>query len=93
MMLLAALSTLAPAIARIDSLNAVYQGTALERIFGPSLGMLLLGAILLIVRWRHSRTLDRAYAIGYGVLVSTQLLVIQFARTPMWDQFASYLLQ
>jgi hypothetical protein len=37
MMLLATLSTMAPAIARIDTLSALYQGTALERIFGPSL--------------------------------------------------------
>ena len=93
MMLLATLSTMAPAIARIASLNALYQGTALEPIFGPSLGMLMLGATLLVVKWALSRTIDRAYAIGYVVLASTQLLAIQFARTAMWDRFASFLLQ
>lgn len=93
MMLLATLSTMTPAIARIDALNALYQGTGFERIFGPSLGMLLLGAILLVGGWCLSKTLDWAYALGYGVLASTQLLVIQFARTRMWDQIASFLLQ
>ena len=93
MMLLATLSTMAPAIGRIDGLNALYQGTALERMFGPSLGMLMLGAIFVVVKWRLSGTFDRAYAIGYGVLASTQLLMIQFARTAMWDRFASFLLR
>jgi hypothetical protein len=92
MMLLATVSTMAPAIGRMDALNALYQGTALERVFGPSLGMLILGAIFFIVKWRLSRTMDRAYVIGYGVLASTQLLMIQLARTAMWDQFASFLL-
>ena len=93
MMLLATLSTMAPAIARIDALNALYQGTVLERIFGPSLGMLILGAAFCFVKWCVARTIDRWYVIGYGVLASTQLLTIQFARTRAWDQFASFLLR
>lgn len=93
MMLLATLSTMAPAIARIESLNVLYQGTALEGIFGPSLGMLMLGALFLVVQWYLCKTIDRAYAIGYGVLAFMQLLVIQFARTAMWDRFASFLLR
>lgn len=93
MMLLATLSTMAPAIARIGPLNVLYQGTVLERVFGPSLGMLVLGATFFLVKWGLSRTIDRPYAIGYGVLASTQLLTIQFARTAMWDQFASSLLE
>jgi hypothetical protein len=40
-----------------------------------------------------ARSIDRWYVIGYGVLASTQLLVIQFARTRVWDQFASFLLR
>jgi hypothetical protein len=51
MMLLATLSTMTPAIARIDALNALYQGTVLERIFGPSLGMLILGAAFCLMNW------------------------------------------
>jgi hypothetical protein len=93
MMLLATLSTMTPAIARIDALNAVYQGTVLERIFGPSLGMLVLGAAFCLMKWCIGRTVDRWYAIGYCVLAATQLLTIQFARTRAWDQFASFLLR
>ena len=47
MMLLATVSTMAPAMARIDVLNALYQGTVVERLCGPSLGMLILGATFL----------------------------------------------
>jgi hypothetical protein len=93
MMLLATVSIMAPALGRIGALNALYQGTMLEIIFGPSLAMLILGAIFLVVKACLSRTVDRAYAIGYGVLAVTQLLTIQFARTGTWDQFASFLLQ
>ena len=93
MMLLATLSTMTPAIARIDVLNALYQGTVMERLFGPSLGMLLLGAAFLVVKWYVTRTIDGWYAIGYGVLASTQLVTIQFARTRVWDQLATFLLR
>jgi hypothetical protein len=93
MMLLATLSTMPPAIARIDVFNALYQGTTLERVFGPFLGTLTLGAIFLMVNWRLSGTIDRTYTMGYGVLACTQLLIMQLARTPMWDQFASFLLR
>jgi len=93
MMLLATVSTMAPAIARIDVLNALYQGTVMERLFGPSLGMLILGATFLVVKWFVTRTIDGWYAIGYGVLASTQLLTIQFARTRAWDELASVLLR
>jgi hypothetical protein len=93
MMLLATLSTMTPAIARIDALNVLYQGTFLERIFGPSLGMLILGAAFCLMNWCVAKTVDRWYVVGYSVLASTQLLTIQFARTRAWDQFASFLLR
>jgi hypothetical protein len=93
MMLLATVSTMAPAIGRIGALNALYQGTVLERIFGPSLGMLVLGGTFLLVKWVLSRTIDRPYAIGYAVLAFTQLLTIQLARTAMWDRLATLLLR
>jgi len=92
MMLLATLSIMAPAIGRIGALNALYQETVLESVFGPSLGMLVLGAIFLVANWCLSRSIDRPYAIGYGVLAFTQLLAIQFARTAIRDRFAGFLL-
>jgi hypothetical protein len=93
MMLLATVSTMAPAIARIDVVNALYQGTVMEGLFGPSLGMLILGATFFVVKWFVTRTIDRWYAIGYAVLASTQLLTIQFARTRVWDELARVLLR
>jgi hypothetical protein len=95
MMLLATLSIMTPAIARIDPLNSLYQGTAIERIFGPSLGMLVLGAAFgaLLQSPRVAATGARSYVIGYGVLAATQLLIIGFARTSVWDTFATFLLR
>jgi hypothetical protein len=95
MMLLATLSIMTPAIARIDAVSALYQGTVMERIFGPSLGMLVLGAAFgVLLQWsRAAATGRRWYVIGYGVLAATQLLIIGFARTSVWDQFATFLLR
>jgi hypothetical protein len=95
MMLLATLSIMSPAIARIDVLNALYQGTAIERIFGPSLGMLVLGAAFGVLLQLQSVAAGRAlpYVIGYGVLAATQLLIIGLARTNAWDTFATFLLR
>ena len=93
MMFLATLSLLDAAIGRIDAVSALYQGTALERIFGPSLGMLAVGAALFVLKWWLARKPDWWYLIGYGVLVFTKAAWIQVARTSAWDRFASVLLR
>jgi len=93
MMLLATLSPLTSAIGRIDSVSALYQGTPLEMVFGPSVGMLVLGAIFFLANWWITHRPDKCYLAGYSVVATTFVATIQFSRTRAWDQLASFLLQ
>jgi len=92
-MLLATLGLLAAAIGRIDAVTRLYQGTALERVFADSLGMLVLGAIFFLVKSWMSRKPDKWYLIGYGALALANLAWVQLARTAAWDRVASFLLR
>jgi len=94
MMLLATLSIMSPAVARIDVVSALYQGTVLERIFGPSLGTLVLGAAFgVLFLWRVPGIGAQWYGIGYCIFATTQMLTIGFARTSLWDHIATRLLR
>ncbi len=93
MMFLATLSLLDAAVGRIDAVSALYAATVLERIFGPSLGMLALGAALFVLKWALAEKPDRWYLIGYAALVFANVAWIQVARTSAWDRFASVLLR
>ena len=93
MMLLATLGLLAAAIGRIDTVTRLYQGTALERVFADSLGMLVLGAVFVFVKSWMTRKLDKWFLIGYGALALANLAWVQIARTAAWDRVASVLLQ
>jgi hypothetical protein len=92
MMFLATFSLLDAAIGRIDAVSALYQSTVFERIFGPSLGMLTLGAALFVLKWWLTRGSDRWYLIGYGALFFANVAWIQVARTSAWDGIASKML-
>lgn len=91
MMLLGTVGAAAAGISRIDTLNDLYTGTGWERAFGPFLFAGVLAVVLLAVRCALTRTLDRAFAIGTGVLVISFLLIMQIARTSAWEQFAGML--
>lgn len=93
MMLLATLSLMDAAIGRIDAVNALYQGTVFERIFGPSLGMLALGAALFVMKLGMTKKPDRWYLLGYGVVVFTSIVWIPLAKTSAWNRLANLLLQ
>ena len=93
MMLLATLSLIDAAMGRMDPVTALYQGTAWEKLFGPSLGMLVLGAALFVVKWGLTRRFDRWYLMGYSVIVIVSTVWIPLARTDGWDQVASRLLR
>ncbi len=93
MMLLATLGPLTAAIGRIDAVIRLYEGTALERVFADSLGMLVLGAIFFFVKWWMTRKPDKWYLIGYGALVLANLAAVQIARTAAWDRVATFLLR
>jgi hypothetical protein len=92
MMLLATLAAMPAAVSRIDSINALYHGTAWETVFGPFFGTLAIGAFFLAMKWLLTRSLDRWFAIGYAGLVVSSALIMQLATTRAWDHFASFLL-
>ena len=75
----------------IGPLNAIYEGTALQSIFGPFLWTLVIATVLLVVKWLTSQRFDRCFAIGYGGLVASCLLVWQVGMTDAWDRFATLL--
>ena len=93
MMLLATLSVLSAAINRIDVINSVYQGTALETIFGPFFAVLALGLIFLIAHTLLTRSLSRPFAIGYGVFLLASLAIMHGSQTSAWDSVATWLLR
>lgn len=92
MMLMATLTVISAAVARIGPLNALYEGTVLETIFGPDLWTLVLATLLLVVKWLILRSSDRWFAIGYGCLVASHLLVWWVANTDAWEWLATQLL-
>src|SRR5262249_35294712 len=50
-MLLATLTAVSAAVARMEPVSALYRGTVWETVFGPFFGTLVLAAVLLIVKW------------------------------------------
>ncbi len=90
MMLFATLSALGAATGRIDLLNGLYQGTAFEPVLGPSLGVLVIGGVLLVAKWALTRSFDKWFAISYGLVVATFLLTMQVARTDAWGRFVDF---
>jgi hypothetical protein len=64
----------------------------LETIFGPDMWLLVLATLLLVVKWIIIRSFDRWFAIGYGCLVASHLLVWWVANTEVWDRLATLLL-
>lgn len=92
MMLMATLTVIGAAVARIGPLNALYEGTVLQTIFGPDMWTLVLATLLLVVKWFIIRSFDRWFAIGYGCLVASHLLVWWVANTDAWERLATSLL-
>jgi uncharacterized membrane protein YozB (DUF420 family) len=92
MMLMATLIAIPAAVARIGPLNALYENSVLQTIFGPFLWTLVLATLLLVVRWLVTRSFERWFVIGYCCLVASCLLVWRAATTDAWDRFATLLL-
>lgn len=93
MMLLATLTMVQPAAARISFLTAPYKGTVAAHLVGPALPILVLGAVLLGTRWLLTRRLDRPFALGYTAVLLTSPLVMILARSQAWDHFATFVTQ
>lgn len=88
MMLLATLSALSAAVARIQPLNNLYAGTEWERLFGPFLFTLTLGVVLVGIRSAMMRSLDRPFAIGLMALIAASVGIMLIAPTAAWAAFA-----
>lgn len=93
MMLLASLAAMPAAISRIDAISDLYRGTLWESLFGPSFATLAVGALLLLLKWRLTRSVSRPFALGYAGLVAASIGIMQLATTSAWDGLASYLLR
>lgn len=89
-MFLATLSAISAAVSRIDAINALYLGTAWDRLFGPFFVSLLIGGVLVAVRCVLSRRVERPLVFGYGLLVVLSAGILWVARTGVWDAFASW---
>lgn len=93
MMLLASLSVIAAALARIAPLNDWYAGTWLEVWFSAFVSILVLGAVQLATKCALERRFDRWFAGGLAVLAVICVASSRLARTEAWDHFATVLLR
>jgi hypothetical protein len=91
MMFMATLSITSAPIGRIPILNFWYAGTILEYWFSAFLVTLLIGLCLLAIKSYLSKTLDRGFAMAYGVLVLVCAMISIIAKTQIWTQFATWL--
>ena len=90
MMLLASLSIVSGATARIDLVNAMFGLHHWMAIFGP---VFVLGVLLLLVRWALTRKLEREFAVGFAVFTVVTLAVGQAAQTDTWIRLAGMMLK
>ena len=90
MMLMASLSILSGATARIGLVNSVFGYHQWMALFGP---VIALGALLLLVRWAITRSFEREFAVGFAALVVVSLVVSRLAVTDTWIQWAGMILK
>lgn len=90
MMLLASLTLLAGATARIPFLSPVFGETGWAGLFGP---VFCLGAALLLVRFAMTRSLDRWFAAGYALFVIAFIVSEKLSLTSTWSDWAGTILR
>jgi hypothetical protein len=93
LILVATLTALGAATARIDLLNNIYANTAWERVFGPFLWPVVIALLFLAVKSLLTRKLDVSYALGCCGLIVLSAFIMWIAPTPAWDSVASFLLR
>lgn len=90
MMLLASLSLLSGATARIPFLLSIFGETSWVGLFGP---VFCLGAVLLLVRFATTYSFDRWFAAAYAFWVIVFVMAGQLAWTNAWSHLASKILR
>ena len=89
-MLMACLSLLSAATTRMPFVDPIFGSGGWERIFGP---VFVLGALLLIVRWMMTQSVDRWLAMSYGALVVVLIGATELARTSAWGALSAVILK
>lgn len=96
LMVIATVSVLAPAIARVFLIAITGGTTIVPPPIHVTLGPSLVTDLLLVVAMVHDRRthgrVDRVYWIGGGLLVAMQVLRIPFAHTSAWQSIADALI-
>ena len=88
MMLLATLFVAGPAgFFRIPSISGPLMGS-IHNIFAPWVPMLILGVVLVLVKWLLTRTWDRYFALGFAGMVLACLLQVFVSSTSWWSHIA-----
>ncbi len=90
MMLLAGLTLLAGATARMPFLTPVFGETGWVGLFGP---VFCLGAVLLFVRFAMTRSLDRWFAAGYAFCAIAFIASEKLSLTSTWSTWAAAILK
>ena len=89
-MLLASLSLLSGATARIPLLHSVFGDIGWVGLFGP---VFVLGALLLLIRAILTRSFDRWLAAGYACWVIIYIASEKLALTEAWSSMAASILK
>lgn len=92
MMLMATLILIPAAVDRFDPIYGLYGGTVMEQAVGPHLSAFVIATLLLVVKWLITRSFDRWFAIAYGSMVASCLLLWRVANTDAWERLANQLL-
>jgi len=90
MMLLASLSLLLGATARMPWLNGLFGGDTRLGFFGP---VFSLGILLLLVRYRLTETFDRWFARGLAFMIIVFVGAERLSQTEAWRHLAGSLLK
>lgn len=90
LMTLASLSLLAGATVRIPFLYPVFGHVGWVGLYAP---VFCLGALLLLLRFALTRTLDRTFGYGYALLVACLVASASLGATHAWDQLAAAMLR
>ena len=89
MMILGTLAAITAALNRIDTLNNLYLGTAVDKVFGPFFFAAVLGVLLVAARSMLQKRLDRPLAVGTAAVLLLMVCMWHAATTPAWRSIAS----
>lgn len=90
MMLLACLTILSGATARIPFVNSIFGYHHWVALFGP---VVALGVLLWLARMAMTRSIDRELALGLAVLIVASALATRLSMTNLWVDWAGTILK